>query len=317
MRYTFFMSKRTAAGSWFLVLAIILPFSASAATLYIDPSAGEYGPGDTFIASIRIDTEDECMNAAHVALSYPVDRLRAVDFGRGGSIFSLWAEEPVLDTSKGLVTFSGGVPGGYCGRVEGDPAESNVVGKVVFTVLRTSAAVADIALDETSAVYLNDGLGTRAELSLRGSTITIVPASIGVQNPWLKEVGEDTTAPEPFRIEVQSVNSVFGGRYFAAFSTIDKQSGLDHYEVFERGTWHTVTSPHKLANQSLRGGVQIKAIDKAGNERIGEFVPSETPKSVVPRYDIVSLIVMLVLLTLAWVGKRALDRRRAAEESVQ
>lgn len=315
MRYT--STMYAAAGIWLLAFAIAAPLTTSAASLYIDPSAGEYGPGDTFIASIRIDTEDECMNAAHVALSYPADRLRAVDFGRGGSIFSLWAEEPVLDTSKGLVTFSGGVPGGYCGRVEGDPAESNVVGKVVFTVQRTDASVADIAIDETSAVYLNDGLGTLAPLSLRGSTITVVPASIGVQNPWLKEVGEDQTAPEPFRIEVQSVDSVFGGRYFAAFSTIDKQSGIDHYEVFERGAWHTVASPHKLANQSLRGGVQIKAIDKAGNERMGDFVPSETPTSVMPRYDILSLVVMLVLLALAWVAKRALDRRRTAEETAQ
>lgn len=300
-----------------LAAFLLLPFSANAAAIYLDPVAGEYGPGDTFIVSIRIDNEQECLNAAHVSLSYPVGRLRATDFGRGDSIFSLWAEEPKLDTATGKVTFSGGVPGGYCGRVQGDPSESNLLGKVIFTVLRSDAADATLSLDPTSAVYLNDGLGTRAELTLRGATITIAPEAQTTEDAWLKEVRDDLVPPEPFAIDVESVESLFGGRYFAAFSTVDKQSGVDHYEIFERGGWVTVTSPHKLANQSLRGGVQIKAIDKAGNERLGDYVPSDTPPPAAPRYDLLSAIVLLVLLVLTWTAKRALDRRRALDEAVQ
>src|SRR4051812_20788407 len=41
------------------------PFIANAATLYLDPSSGNYGPGDTFIVSVRLQTDSECVNAAH------------------------------------------------------------------------------------------------------------------------------------------------------------------------------------------------------------------------------------------------------------
>src|SRR5262245_52664189 len=93
-------------------LVLLAPFTASAATLYLDPDSGEYGPGDTFIARVRLLT-DECVNAASIEVRYPREVLKAVDFSRGSSIFPIWVGEPTLDTAKGVVSFAGGIPGGY------------------------------------------------------------------------------------------------------------------------------------------------------------------------------------------------------------
>lgn len=309
MSYT--IAMRHAFAFAVLLLSTLLPLSAGAASIYLDPASGTYGPGDTFIATIRIDTESQCINAAHVELTYPTDSLRVVDFGRGDSIFNLWVEEPKIDSQKGLITFSGGIPGGYCGKIVGDPEESNILGQVVFTVLKTAAKSVAIDVTAASEVYLNDGLGTKAPLTERAADISIAPQAQLSTNEWVDQVALDTTPPEPFSVQVESTKGVFGGAYYAVFSTVDKQSGIDHYEILENGIWKRVQNPYKLQDQSLKNGVMIKAVDKAGNERIGEYNPKTTPP---PAYgaDLTTLLSILALVLVALLAKWLLDRRKRA-----
>src|SRR6185503_20749685 len=89
------------------LLLILTPVSVSAASLYLDPDMGTYGPGDTFIVNVRLNTDGDCVNAANVVLNYPAGSMRAVDFGKGGSILTLWVIEPKIDTKAGTVTFAG------------------------------------------------------------------------------------------------------------------------------------------------------------------------------------------------------------------
>jgi len=58
------------------------------------------------------------------------------------------------------------------------------------------------------------------------------------------------------------------GKYFLVFSTQDKGSGVDHYEVREGrfGGFSEVSSPYILKYQSLDKKIFVKAIDKFGNE---------------------------------------------------
>jgi hypothetical protein len=265
-----------------LVLSLVLFFTgaplASAASLYLDPSSGTYGPGDTFFVDVRVNNEDTCINAAQVMLSYPRETLKAVDFSRGASIFSLWIEEPFLDTENGVVRFAGGVPGGYCGRTSGDPALSNVLGRVVFTVLQNTAASASINILQSSEVLLHDGAGTKAPLTTHGANITIASSRMQTENPWLQQVHDDTIPPDPFTAIVESTRDVYGGKYYLVFSTVDKQSGIDHFELLERGAWKKVESPYALRDQFLRDDIQLKAIDKAGNERMAAYDPESVPE---------------------------------------
>ncbi len=299
-RYTVTMKKLL---SLVPILTLFLPFAASAAHIYFDPNKGTFGPADTFVLNLRIDNEDDCINAAHVEITYPTASLRAVDFSRGDSIFTLWPEEPSIDTQKGVVGFSGGVPGGYCGRINGDPSLTNVIGKVVFTVINSAAKKADISISGTgSKVYLNDGKGTEASLHVDSATITLVASSTGAGNAWLQQVKQDTTPPDPFDVIIESTRGVFGGNYYLVFSTVDKQSGIDHYEVYEKGSWKTTSSPYQLKDQVLHD-IKVRAIDKAGNERFGD-VSSTTPPRQVSLFDfpiIMSILtILLVLGLLLW-----------------
>ncbi len=291
------------------------PSVTYAGTLYFDPDTETHGLGDTFILNVRLNNDNECINAVHAEISYPKESLRAVDFSRGGSILSLWVGEPAIDTARGTVSFSGGVPGGYCGRIQGDPALSNIVGKIVFTVIDAREKSAVIRLTPASLLYLNDGMGTKAETKVRDAKISIVEEPQGSGNPWLAAVEADTIPPEAFTIQVESTRGVLGGKYFAVFSTLDKQSGLDHYEIFERGAWNIVTSPHELLNQSLKGGIQLKAIDKAGNERLGNYAEGSAPPRQYSLSDFTfPLFVVLFFLVVAVV--KIVTRVRKRDENV-
>ncbi len=307
---------RIALGVLFLTL---LPGVASAASLSLDPATGTYGPGDTFIETIRIDNDGDCINAANVALTYPKDTLRAVDFSRGDSILSLWAVEPRIDTAQGTVVFAGGIPGGYCGRIAGDAALSNVLGEVIFTVIGAAAKTAAIHFSPASAVYLNDGAGTLAKLTTHDDTVAIAPTAQLSNNQWLSDVANDHTPPQPFVIQVESTSGVFGGRYYIVFSTTDKESGLDHYEIFENGAWRHVASPYLLKNQSLLGvgDIQVRAIDKAGNIRMGTYSPALTPKRQLSFTDFIPFVIVTLVSLLIGISWYLEHRKWKARREVQ
>ena len=297
----------------------LCPYTALAATLSLDQATSTYGPGDTFIETIRIDNEGDCINAANIALAYPKETLRAVDFSRGDSIFSLWAVEPHIDTDAGTIVFAGGVPGGYCGRIAGDAALSNVLGKVIFTVVSATAPKATIHFAPASAVYLNDGAGTLAKLHVRDATITLVPTAQLASNQWLSDVADDHTPPQPFTVQVESTSGVFGGRYYIVFSTTDKESGLDHYEISENGVWKRISSPYLLKNQSLlgiAGDIQVRAIDKAGNIRMGDYSPAATPKRQLSFTDLVPFLIWIGIILLIG-GKWYIDHKRRKMRTTQ
>ena len=107
-------------------------------------------------------------------------------------------------------------------------------------------------------------------------------------NSWLQAIQNDIISPEPFRVGVYKDPSLFEGKLFAVFSTVDKQTGVDHYEVAEVPTsdlgldrnqwkWVRAVSPYLIKNQTLDGALKVRAIDKAGNERIGEYQTQKLP----------------------------------------
>ena len=295
----------------FSVCLAIIPLGVRAVILYLEPSSGEYQPGDTFIEEIRINTEQECINTIKADLSFSQDLLEAVDFGIGNSILTLWIENPKINQNAGLISFIGGVPGGYCGRVPGDPGASNLLGKIIFKIKSVGEPFSDTAAVEflaSSQVLLNDGKGMPAELTTQGATIKITgvePLPIP-RDEWQEEIEKDKIPPEPFMIEVRQDPEIFEGKYYLVFSTTDKQTGLDHYKVAEvrvtgvrplqKLEWKVVESPYLLEDQELQSIIKVKAVDKAGNERIVEvgpikpFVPPE--KKPFPWWMIVLVIVV-------------------------
>ncbi len=257
-----------------IVSFVFLPATTFAAVLYLEPSAGEYHQGDAFMVDIRVDTTEECINAVEAYLSFSPQALEAVDFSQGSSMLAVWLTSPKINQEEGTISFSGGIPGGYCGVLPGDPGKSNLLGRVAFRAKKTNQArVAAVKFSDDSQVLLHDGAGTLADLVLRGAEFTILSGvSKEPISEWQAELEKDDIFPESFKVEINRDPSIFDGQYFITFNTTDKQTGIDYYEVKEgRGEWRRAVSPYLLEDQSLKGIIKVKAVDKAGNERIAEY----------------------------------------------
>jgi hypothetical protein len=287
--------KKYLAGFSFILSIFAVPLLAHAAQIYLDPATGKYPPGVTFAVNVRLDNQGQCINAAQVDLAYPANILQAVGVSDGDSILTLWVKQPTIYSSYGVISFVGGLPGGYCGRVAGDPSLSNQLATIYFkfptssTPLATSTLfqAAHLSFLSSTQAILNDGLGTPAALQTATATYTpqMLKGSYVSVDAMQEAIQNDTTPPEPFTVGVYHDPSLFNGQWFAIFSTVDKQTGIDHYEVAEvppsqlntpqnQWNWIRAISPYLIQDQSLNDVIAVRAIDMAGNTRVEEYTPT-------------------------------------------
>jgi len=286
-----------------VIFAVSFDFSM-AAHLYFSPSSGEYVPGDSFVVSINLENEigEECVNAIEAYIKFPQNRLIVSNFSIGESLISLWIQKPKIDNDNGTISFIGGVPGGYCGKVAGDPGSSNMLGRIIFKAPGFSVGIKDdsspeegikIYFEEGTRALLNDGEGTQASLTMDIASFSVSKvASRQATNEWNAIVKSDAEPPEPFTVEIRKEKDVFEGKFFIVFNAIDKQTGIDHYEIMEsdrggykvnsqnKAPWIIVQNgPYLLTDQTLQSVIKVKAMDKAGNERTVEY---EAPQNIRP-----------------------------------
>jgi len=293
-----------------LSIGILFLFTSpvKAATLYLDPPQAVIGPNDVIEVKVKIGVgSNECVNTVQVGLTFPSDTLELKDFNSGDSLLSLWAPDGKPDQAAmpdinkaGKIIFAGGIPGGYCGVIPGDAGESNVLGSLIFTAKKPIAIhQAKIDFSPETKAYLNDGSGSEATINTQGAVLTIDENAQTATDTWAAEIAADKISPEPFTIEIDNSPHIADGRYFVVFSTVDKQTGVDHYEVLEAKTddlqaktesawekffrqifnikeplppaWVKATSPYILKDQSLKSVIKVKAVDRAGNERIVQY----------------------------------------------
>jgi len=315
-----------------------LASGTEAATLYMDPNSAEINRGDTISVSIRLDTDEgECVNTIDGVIEF-TENIVPVDTSRGSSILSVWLEEPTIDKANRTITFAGGIPNGYCGRVIGDPRLTNHVLEMVFAApglqigSTESGNVAEIAFAEGTRVLLNDGFGTDAALRLFDARIDISrERGNTVSNEWNDRVLADDTPPEDFTINLERSRNAFSNRYFIVFNTTDKQSGIDYYEVIEEplddfnlfgwgaatAPWVRASSPYVLEDQSLNSTIRVRAYDKAGNDYIATLIPDESARGLTPRNKLMIAAVISGLVLLFGVGGAVyylLARRRERDE---
>ncbi|MFZ2682351.1 MAG: hypothetical protein WAZ14_04650 [Patescibacteria group bacterium] len=209
---------------------------------------------ETFEVGVFLDTHGQTVAAIESKINLP-EGFRLINIRDGNSAVSLWIERP--HAAAGGVEFSGAIPGGY----SGDRAEL-----FVLVLQANSLGVANLSAEDTR-ILLSDGLGSDAEVVPGPLQFTVVSEG---------EVGEytaplDTEPPEIFTPVLGSPAEF--DQWAVIFSAQDKGSGIDRYEVKEgQGGWVTANSPHVLIDQNLRRVVRVKAIDKAGNERVVQMV---------------------------------------------
>lgn len=324
---------------WYYVFIVtffvLLPQVSEAATLYMDPREAEVFPGDTLAVALRLDTDEgECVNVVDAVIVYDPE-IVAVDVSRGESIMPLWVEDPIVDSEQHTITFAGGIPNGYCGRIAGDPRLTNVLAELIFQVPglsinigNTNDGVASIEWSESTAVYRNADSGEQAPLAKFGTNLAVGTKPRGeVHDEWNPRVQNDNLPPREFTIALSADSSIFNGKYFVTFNTTDKESGLDHYEIIEEpldaldlfgwggvdAPWLAARSPYLLDDQTLNSVIRVKAIDKAGNEYIAVYLPPEETRQISQRtYLQISLAVvgsLVIFMTLGLVIRHRLRVR--------
>ena len=315
---------------------LLIPKNVSAAVLYFSPSGGEERVGDIFTVDAKIDLEsgEECVNVIEGTIGFDQNFLEAVDFSVGDSVLSLWlalpkaADMPEVNRLARL-TFSGGTPGGYCGKIPGDPGTSNIIGKLIFKVKQYRPQIAadshaKVFFLDTAKVLMNDGLGTAAGVTRKDADFFIADKGDVPKQEWENILTADKTPPEPFILEIQQNPELYNGKYYLVFSTVDKQSGIDHYSVQEikkpaagepgfwsklytavfgaktfLPEWRPAATPYVLSDQSLGSIIRVRAVDKAGNERITEYFPKEATRTRTDIFKFLPLVLLLIVLVLA------------------
>ncbi|MDO8493280.1 MAG: hypothetical protein Q7S19_01930, partial [bacterium] len=124
---------------------------------------------------------------------------------------------------------------------------------------------------------------------------------------WGSLVSNDKTPPEPFEIYLGQESSVFEGKKFLSFSTIDKQSDIAYYEVIE-GDLPPVRSrdTYILQEQNKPVKVTVIAYDTAGNARKSVY-SGVSPVSYNISYPFV-IIIILVLSIFVFMIFRKMKR---------
>lgn len=328
-----------------VLFLFLISLKAEAATLYIDPGAGTLKRGDAITTAVRLmpDKEaGECINTIDATVTY-TENIQPVDVSIGKSIFNVWIEAPVINKEDRTITFAGGIPNGYCGRVDGDPRLTNIVAEIIFR----SPGLQIGGSDETEAridfapetkALLNDGQGTEASLRMLGGKFTLdKEAGSGINDTWREDVRNDNVPPESFSIELvkDEEGIYFNGKNFIVFTTTDKQTGISHYEIMEEpilefsqfawggadAVWTKADSPYTLKDQSLNSTIRVKAVDKAGNEYVATLIPEES-KQTLSKNELytyifiaglaVIVITIIVIVTMMYVRKK---RRKISEEN--
>lgn len=284
--------------SLILVLFSVLGSKAEAAEIYFGAPSPEMGLGQKFEANVFLNTENERINAVEGKVMLVKECLAVEEIRDGNSLVSFWIERPEVTTDNQFfkIAFAGIIPGGYNGP------QAPLFSILLQTKKQGRCEIS--ASDER--LLLNDGLGTEAKIKKNSLTLNISP-TLPKEELILPS---DTEKPETFIPEVSRDPNLFDNQWFVAFATQDKQSGLDRYEIAEtlqeyqpndpqlkNLTWKQAQSPYQLSDQTRQSFIYLKAMDKAGNERLA-IVPPLFPRPWYKKYQLYGIILLAIILIL-------------------
>jgi hypothetical protein len=299
------------------VLKFVAISVAKAAIIEPKIETKEVKKSEFILVPIYLDTQFEEINAVEVYVNFS-DNLVFRDYLDGKSVITHWIEKPRVVERSSLhgrppvvvtsahymasqITFSGIIAGGVSG------SNLNLV-ELVFEA--KESGIAKIEIDENSKVLLNDGLGTKTKLIALSQSFNILDIKSLSRSEFAllrKKIKiKDNFPPEPFKIYLAKNKEIFNGKYYITFEAKDKQSGIAYYEIIEKPinfiflakpdiknlSFKKVESPYVLEDQSLRSYVIVKAVDKAGNERVEVLYPQR----VLLYEDVLTFAACLVIL---------------------
>jgi len=293
---TKFLKLKIVSVLFCLLLGVNFAPAAKAASFSISPQ--DLAAGKETAVVLSIDTENQEINAISLHLKFSPDNFSVKDISDGNSIINFWVEKPNFSNEKGELIFSGIIPGGF------QEANGQLL-KIILSPNKTGEASLEIS---EAKVLLNDGKGTEAGVNTSNLKFNVKESGFFQEASF---PAKDTNPPEDFTPEIASDPDIFAGKYFLVFSTQDKGSGIDHYEIMEKpdtaiyviksllglekDKWIIAESPYLLADQKLAGRIYVKAVDKAGNARIAAVLP-KNPPAWYENYLMYAIIVPIALI---------------------
>ncbi len=143
---------------------------SASSSLYFSNIPKEVEVGDRFSVSVRINANDQSINAISSIISFPENLLKPISINKDQSIINLWTGEPRI--SKGRISFEGVVlnPGFF--------GNNGLVLRVNFEA--RASGVVNMNFIEGS-VLANDGLGSNVLASF-------IKSNFRINAPTLKEI---------------------------------------------------------------------------------------------------------------------------------
>lgn len=278
------------------LVVLVLPQMVFAAQIFFESKTTQIQIGGKIEVNLFVNTEQESINAFEGNIAFPADILDLKEIRDGNTVVNFWIDPVRNCVSNGVekpdsICFSGITPGGFNGG-------KGLIFSAIFEAKQEGIAKFEI---NDARVLRNDGTGSAATLTVTPFEIAVF-SGVSAEIPTLPEV-KDHEPPESFAPEIAKDESIFDGERFVVFVTQDKASGIEHYEIKESRQkffailkkWLPAESPHVLTDQELRSFVWIKAVDKAGNQRITE-IPPQNPLRWYENYENWIIIVIGILI---------------------
>ncbi len=246
-----------------IVACLVVTKQSLAQTVTTPVSSAVFHQAEAFTIPITIESATTPINAFSFTVTIP-NNLTFVGSDEAGSVVSLWIDSPHLENGK--VILSGAMPTGFTQLI--NPLNKMRGPGLVTKLIFSGNDAGEGTITVTPSVYANDGLGTKV-----ASAGFSIPVSIDDKVVRSAYVWQDAILPEQFTPTIEQNPVVEDNAYTVVFSAIDKDSGIAHYEIKEgNGLWIEATSPYVLRDQTLSSTIDIKAVDKAGNERVVRVV---------------------------------------------
>jgi len=269
-----------------IAFMLYMPNITNAASIYFDSDQNEFFVGDTIILNVRLDTQDKNINVIEgdININCLDKQISLSDISISDSVFSLWPRKPSISLDSKIISFTGGVP-------DGVNSKNATIFKIILNLKETGKIVFK---PNNISVYLNDGNGSKDNISLQDFEINVLPKPTDYKSydVWQETLNNDHTSPEGFKIYFGQDDSVYDGKKFLYFNAVDKTSDIKYYEVQE-GDLDSVRSgsTYVIQEQEKQNKIKVTAYDLSGNAKTETYDPNK--KSSIFWYVTIVLIAII------------------------
>ncbi len=250
----------------------------------VDQSVGK---DQSFLVEVWFASRDQKINAIEGNILLD-ENLILEQILETETTISLWIEKPQLKDDK--IIFAGIIPGGLEEKAK------------IFTLKLKSkeSGEALISFNNLKAL-INDGYGTEDKVISENLKINIKAKTLVQEEKFIDEI-----PPRILEYQITKIPEIYGNKWVLVFRGIDKESGIDHYEIKEDENFYPAESPYLIKNQLLNKPIFLKVIDKFNNETIVKISP-QRPYLQIEYLFLIFVILFFILFALKfkkWREKR-------------